>query len=737
MKADKYSVKDFFVNRYLEQIIIPEIQRDYVWGKEQVTGLLNSIKDDFLNYQNKMPTIQAGNDQTYIDFYKRKFLTSNIGFIYAYNDDQYPDRYFLIDGQQRITTIFLTMLVLAKRNKLLKERFKRTFYNNEISKLDYKVRETSHDFLINFIPFSLDRTGDIKDQKWYYSEYEQDKTIQSIICNFKNLYIYFDSLKVNEEEFYKYIEDYTELRYFDTNLSEQGEELYIYMNARGEQIQSHENLKAELLSRVIDSNNAEKNKYGAHWEEWQDFFWQHKSNNDNADRGFNEFLACISGMKRYLDEDLSGFYTKEVFEKNNQIKISHIIENLSILDIQRYISGLQYLESNKNEFKNLYGYNSWVEPCLQEIWDILNKETTNWYANYSDRNRATEQSKMVFIWSVLYFLSISDMDRLDVSQSFRVLRMYYLRFKNFNRSVSTIKNTINLLHLNGVFDSIDNEINGTLDENGDVINIPKYEETDNKIRTKEEIKKIELLNRYIDNPTEQRKIEEIIWQIEDHKLNLNGKDVGGINISHLVDLNSNLTIDDLILIRDKFYELFSKDQLEYLTLQNVLLYYGEYWNRSKPDYYQNLKFDDWKNIIRCRYDGIVGKKMFFRNFFTDFLIFKGDIEAFYETKKKETTFMDEHESRDILVALMWYNKLLGSRMWSHGNYIALRDWTENDKVFGNIKMIFNTQGDFRGYKNCELFNLISDDIKNSIIKSNSITLSQNKELPVDFNIDIA
>ena len=33
--------------------------------------------------------------------------------------------------------------------------------------------------------------------------------------------------------------------------------------------------------------------------------------------------------------------------------------------------------------------------------------------------------------------------------------------------------------------------------------------------------------------------------------------------------------------------------------------------------------------------------------------------------------------------------------------------------------------------------LQSDDIKNSIIKSNSITLSQNKELPVDFNIDIA
>ena len=72
--------KDFFVNRYLEQIIIPEIQRDYVWGEEQAAGLLNSINDDFNNYLTKIPAIQTGNDPTYIDYYKRTFLTSNIGF---------------------------------------------------------------------------------------------------------------------------------------------------------------------------------------------------------------------------------------------------------------------------------------------------------------------------------------------------------------------------------------------------------------------------------------------------------------------------------------------------------------------------------------------------------------------------------------------------------------------------------------------------------------------------------
>ena len=36
MKAGKYTIQELFFNRYIEQIIIPEIQRDYVWQQEQI-----------------------------------------------------------------------------------------------------------------------------------------------------------------------------------------------------------------------------------------------------------------------------------------------------------------------------------------------------------------------------------------------------------------------------------------------------------------------------------------------------------------------------------------------------------------------------------------------------------------------------------------------------------------------------------------------------------------------------
>lgn len=43
MKTGRYNIKQLLTNPEVDQIIIPEIQRDYVWKKENVLGLLGSI----------------------------------------------------------------------------------------------------------------------------------------------------------------------------------------------------------------------------------------------------------------------------------------------------------------------------------------------------------------------------------------------------------------------------------------------------------------------------------------------------------------------------------------------------------------------------------------------------------------------------------------------------------------------------------------------------------------------
>lgn len=147
---------------------------------------------------------------------------------------------------------------------------------------------------------------------------------------------------------------------------------------------------------------------------------------------------------------------------------------------------IQYLENNKEAFKNQYfNYNKWVDNCLSDIWLLFNNENTNWFADYTDANRASERNRMVFIWS-LYFLTKIGIENLNLSETFRFLRLFYLRYYNFNRSVSTLLHTIGLIKINGVFDSIEHQLNSNLDEDGKLIEIVIDEETDSSSRTKEE-----------------------------------------------------------------------------------------------------------------------------------------------------------------------------------------------------------------------------------------------------------
>lgn len=99
MNPGHYTLKAYLTENNLNQILIPEIQRDYVWKKKNVMNLLSSIAENagLNNQSQRVPT--------------------NIGFIYAYSDEQMQGHYILIDGQQRITTVFYCCFVLRLRKR--------------------------------------------------------------------------------------------------------------------------------------------------------------------------------------------------------------------------------------------------------------------------------------------------------------------------------------------------------------------------------------------------------------------------------------------------------------------------------------------------------------------------------------------------------------------------------------------------------------------------------------------
>lgn len=709
----RYSMAELFGNRHVEQLVIPEIQRDYVWGKDQVKCLLDTILNNFKDWNlargqlsvrlnspddiqgrpKSEEEIQSLKDD-FASYYAKRFHATNIGFIYAYSDGDLPGEFFLIDGQQRLTTLYLILLAVAACNTDLKERFRARYClqspradENDSpvgTKLDYRLREHTADFLHHFVPYLLenpDSVAAVKQQSWYRHSLGDDITVINLIENFSEIYKMI--LKGNEPELFEYLEELVDCWYFDTNESAQGEELYIYLNARGESIAENENRKAKLLAGV--GAPEQKDKWGKSWEEWQDFFWQRRKydpantdDNPNADRGFNSFLDCIENLEKLRTDSQATL--------------------LSLESIEKYYASLKWLEDSKDKFKSAYTYAGWIDSWFKKLWSVFNDpKNTDWGAKHGDSNKSTEHNRMILLWggllSVICALEKADnkWEDIDSKRVFRTIRIFWLRYNNFNRAVVSLPKDVRKF---------------LLDE---------PDKSDGTEKDEEAAK----WNLLITKPDEERRaFESVIWEIEDHPLNLNGRDLNSMNISHLVDLDaSTLTLGQLEMVRDAFFKLFpvdcKPDDCTSKRIAQALLYYGEFWHRIYRPYYDNYDFRDWKRTIRGRGDAEKSspEKSVFLRFFQDFMQAKVALEEFLQHKIMQEPVNPETETK-LINALIWYSEKLKEKFFEKGMYIAINAnrGSKIDALFPHLGPIWNTQGDFRGYSgNQELAKLVPSE----------------------------
>lgn len=686
MKAGKYSIKELFSNKNIESIIVPEIQRDYVWGKKQVEGLLFSIFDDFKNFEesNNQITVNLIEDRSFektiLEYYKSIKFNTNIGFIYAYSDYEYPDKYFLIDGQQRLTTIYLLLCALASLDENFKTQFNKLYFKNSQSFIEYRVREASLQFLNHSISHSINNTaGELNEQYWYYNFYENDKTIQSIVQNLKTITQFLNDKIADITSFKEYILNHVQFWYFDTNISEQGEELYIYMNARGEKMQSNENLKAELLSSI--PNLIDKNVWGTKWENWQDLFWLIRGKHENADNVFNEFIYCIAGLENQK-RDLK--IIKEVkdkhFEMPNHIELLKCFESEGLLIIENYVKVLKLLISEKLESycidKGIYY--QWLIKYRNLIISLLNSDYTNWFANIKDQNRNTERNRMVGVWSALNVL-LQYIDKEIDDNLIISLRIFYNRYYNFVRSVEKNISESTLFSKEGYREILETKL-----------------DSDDESISEELLKYNYIVSESISSDFYEKI--STIWELEDHPINLNGRDVGNINSSHLIDYKSSLDLNTLRLIKYKFFELIPINDVgnevwdNYSKLLNCLITYGKCWNAKVTNGYDNLDFDNERRIVR---DIDSEKDKCFNKFFKDFI----NTDSFDDLFEKVIVEIEyDKETEDWVKAIQWYNYHLKEKMWLEGYYIASGggDYWKKDKYFPNFYQFVNTKGNYNG-----------------------------------------
>ena len=193
-KAKEYvktlTISDLFDNENKCNYIIPIYQRNYAWGDDEISSLLQDIKNACEKSKEQ--------DKNYY-----------IGSLVVYRRDN--GDFEVIDGQQRLTTLTLIMHHLGKLS----------FRN-----VSFEHRDESEQALSN-----------LNSEKLPSNFSQALKTIKKVI----------DEWVDNKDEFVKFLLDKVEI--IRTEVPE-GTDLNHYfeiMNTRGEQLEKHEILKARLM----------------------------------------------------------------------------------------------------------------------------------------------------------------------------------------------------------------------------------------------------------------------------------------------------------------------------------------------------------------------------------------------------------------------------------------------------------------------------------------------------------
>lgn len=208
------------------EIRIPQLQRDYAQGREgdSITQIRETLIDEF-----------------YEAILDDKQLILN--FIYG---DKKDEVFTPIDGQQRLTTLFLLHWYIFKRSKYVEGL-------NVLKKFSYLTRDTSKRFCericeteVDFSMHCLDEQ--IMDCYWFSGNFYADPTIKSMLVVIETIHKKFGKCPDFQIIQEKLTSDECPIIFLWLSMDDfkNTDDLYIKMNARGKLLSDFEIFKAKL-----------------------------------------------------------------------------------------------------------------------------------------------------------------------------------------------------------------------------------------------------------------------------------------------------------------------------------------------------------------------------------------------------------------------------------------------------------------------------------------------------------
>lgn len=401
------------------QIEIPIIQRDYAQGrnnpkaqdirKSMVTDLIAAVKDG-----------------------KKLFFD----FVYGRIDEY---KFIPFDGQQRLTTLFLFHKYVFEKCQSCSTcgNITNCICKNILLRFSYATRQSSREFCEQLVSNSVipskdyhkrirdeyiqtlkDKqeseaeigkkadeyvagktdwmSGFIKNQSWFYSDWEKDPTIMGMLTMLDEIHNQFTKREINDyrllaEKLTSGCSCPITFHFVDMGEHKLSDETYVKMNARGKTLTPFENFKAsleqyieekkkedegkqktydDLLNRLKGQYDETSNTYTGIDGTWLELFWKVKN---------------VGGTEKELPDTLMmSFFNRHFMNVWRCWFVQH--QNADNDKINRKIIDEMPLYPTKDDFVSWDVYNEILNKCGVEeclipifnIWDILCEKRFNY-----------------------------------------------------------------------------------------------------------------------------------------------------------------------------------------------------------------------------------------------------------------------------------------------------------------------------------------------------------------------
>ena len=333
-----YTLKEL-LDKY--SVVIPQLQRDYAQGRDEAKELRVRFLSQILD-------VLRGKGRL------------NLDFVYGYDKALSPNHhpiFYPLDGQQRLTTLWLLHWYLLPSESVAEER-------EWLLRFSYRTRSSSTRFCQLLVEYAvvdgsrLDVAA-IKDQPWYRQSYNADATITAMLGTLRTI----KELVAREERSALWERlchqraltfDVIDIKGEEFRLTD---ELYIKMNARGKQLTSFECYKADLTRALREigeqdvpcSYKGKPLSYADYFafkvdNEWLDLFYN--GGIDGLDERMYGFIQNIAKLCFFLDPE-NAKKNVDAFTYSDSVDVflrrDNVHRLISILDLFERIQAKQPL----------------------------------------------------------------------------------------------------------------------------------------------------------------------------------------------------------------------------------------------------------------------------------------------------------------------------------------------------------------------------------------------------------